>query len=472
MKKISTIFLFFIIFIISVIFVTVTSCNTQNISTAGTNTPPAGGKEVIESIPAEKQKEIEIVFLEIVESKEDITAPPDIPHYPDNPGGVLAISITPEATVCPAGTPEPTEKPPYKFDKSAVPYLIDQLKNTELAYKIIHPGGHDDCGMPLVGWDEEILVRDIAKEELKKIYSEDTEGDTYSDYARKYVVNFIIDDVLKDVDREAIPDDIFIKASYILKSMGEIKCYDARIPLEECFHAFMERDKDWKWAYGRELIGSTLSSLSVIGNEETGRIALQYMQDPGCDFLYRELKGCIDSLGKFVIPEIIEAIREEIEKKPYSPASQPLIETLGNSGSKDAVAFLMKLLDLPDEKDVMNDNRRAAIQSLGQLKAEEAAEKIAEIMVKNNNFKSESEQALINIYADRDNKELTKILKEGKGNYRSIAAASVLGSRGEKEELDVLQGELKGAGKEYEAVLKEAIDRIKARLEYMNQQGN
>ena len=164
---------------------------------------------------------------------------------------------------------------------------------------------------------------------------------------------------------------------YAIKALGHINEPRVRTILTQCLKEFFDKDSDWKWIPGRDLIGATLTSLASIGNKETALLVIQYTRNPGCDFLYDDLKKCLVSIGAPAVPELIAAIEEDLNNGLYDWGRLVLVEALGDIGTSEAVPFLVKLLDrqYPDEWSA-RDFKEVALRGLGHLKAHDALEKI------------------------------------------------------------------------------------------------
>ncbi len=164
---------------------------------------------------------------------------------------------------------------------------------------------------------------------------------------------------------------------YAIRALGSIDEERVRQTLTACLNEFFAKDSDWKWIPGRDLIGATLTSLSRVGDRETALLVIHWARNPGCDFLYEELKSCLSSIGKPAVPELIAAIREDMNNNLYDWGRLVLVETLGNIGDAQAIPFLIELLDRPfPDQWVERDFKEAALRALGQLGASHALGKI------------------------------------------------------------------------------------------------
>jgi HEAT repeat protein len=164
---------------------------------------------------------------------------------------------------------------------------------------------------------------------------------------------------------------------YAIGALGSINEPRVRETLTECLSEFFAKDSDWKWIPGRSLIGATLKSLANVGNKETALLVIQYTRNPGCDFLYEELKACLASIGKSAVPELIAAIREDFDNNLYDWGRLILVEALGDIGESQAVPFLTELLDWPyPDHWAERDFKEIALQGLGKLQAHNALDQI------------------------------------------------------------------------------------------------
>jgi len=164
---------------------------------------------------------------------------------------------------------------------------------------------------------------------------------------------------------------------YAIGALGNVNEPRVRQTLTQCLKEFFDKDSDWKWIPGRDLIGATLKSLASIGDRETALLVIGYTRDPGCDFLYEELKSCLVSIGRPAIPELIAAIEEDLNNGLYDWGRLILVEALGDIADAQAVPFLMELLDwkYPDQWSG-RDFKEIALRGLGHVKAHDALEKI------------------------------------------------------------------------------------------------
>jgi HEAT repeat protein len=164
---------------------------------------------------------------------------------------------------------------------------------------------------------------------------------------------------------------------YAIGALGSIDEPGVRETLTQCLEEFFSKDRDWKWIPGRDLIGATLKSLAEIGDKETALLVIYYTREPGCDFLYEELKACLSSIGKPAVSELIAAIKEDLNNNLYDWGRLILVETLGDIGEPRAVPFLIELLDWPyPDQWAERDFKEVVLRGLGHLKAHNALEKI------------------------------------------------------------------------------------------------
>ncbi|MBN2620011.1 hypothetical protein JXB22_02890 [candidate division WOR-3 bacterium] len=96
----------------------------------------------------------------------------------------------------------------------------------------------------------------------------------------------------------------------------------------------------------------------------------EYMRNPGCDFLYEDLKKCLIVIGRPAIPDMIAVLRQDLEKGIFDWGRLSIIEALGGMGDTTAVPFLIELIDMeyPDEY-TSRDFVYAAQQSLDKIQS-------------------------------------------------------------------------------------------------------
>jgi HEAT repeat protein len=163
-----------------------------------------------------------------------------------------------------------------------------------------------------------------------------------------------------------------------LGALGGVDSDHSRQVLSACLKEFFAKDGDWKWIPGRELIGTALKSLALIGKKDEALQVLGYMRSPGCDFLYTDLAGCLAKIGRPIVPEISAAIRDGVQDKQYDQGTMGLIEVLGDLNDPSAVPVLREMLDWQySDQWVREDATQKAITGLGKLKAHEAIDRIA-----------------------------------------------------------------------------------------------
>ncbi len=164
---------------------------------------------------------------------------------------------------------------------------------------------------------------------------------------------------------------------FAIRALGNVNDKRVKPTLQNCLKEFFAKDQDWKWIPGRELIGATLQSLAQVGDKETGLLVLHYIRNPGCDFLYEELRACLSELGQPVVPEIIIAIKQDLAKNLYDWGRNILMQALGDIGDVRAIPFFLQMLDwsYPDEY-LERDFKGWALTGLGKLKATNALDKI------------------------------------------------------------------------------------------------
>lgn len=169
---------------------------------------------------------------------------------------------------------------------------------------------------------------------------------------------------------------------YAIGALGNTEDARAKQTLISCLKEFFAKDEEWKWIPGRDLIGATLKSLAKIGDRETALLVIYYIRNPGCDFLYEDLRQCLASIGKPAVPELIAAIDEDFNNNLYDWGRQILVEALGDIGDSRAVPFLIEMLNAtyPDQWSE-RDFKGMALKGLGKLRAKEALNHIAHELV-------------------------------------------------------------------------------------------
>ncbi len=160
---------------------------------------------------------------------------------------------------------------------------------------------------------------------------------------------------------------------YAITALGEFRDDDVRNALHKCLREFFAENSDWKWIPGRDLIGAALGSLARNGDKETALLVLGYIIDPGCDFLYEDLRQCLSSIGKSAVPEIIRSTHAGLRDKPMDYANQILIESLGAIGDTAAVDFFITLLDTTYADEYFErDIKNKVLESIGKVKGHKA----------------------------------------------------------------------------------------------------
>lgn len=173
---------------------------------------------------------------------------------------------------------------------------------------------------------------------------------------------------------------------YAIKALGNCEDKMVKKVLTNCLKEFFAKDQDWKWIPGRDLISATLQSFSQTGDKKTALLVIHYIRNPGCDFLYEELKSCLSQIGKPAVPELIAAIREDFNNNLYDWARLILLETLGDIGNPQAIPFLIEILDSTyHDQWIERDIKGTALQSLGKLRACEALDQIARELMSGKN---------------------------------------------------------------------------------------
>jgi HEAT repeat protein len=160
---------------------------------------------------------------------------------------------------------------------------------------------------------------------------------------------------------------------YAIAALGGFRDGDARNALHKCLREFFAKNSDWKWVPGRDMIGAALGSLARNGDKETTLLVLGYIMDPGCDFLYEDLKRCLSSVGRSAVPEIIRSTQANLRDKPMDYANQILIESLGAIGDTAAVDFFITLLDTTYADEYLErDIKNKVLESIGKVKGRRA----------------------------------------------------------------------------------------------------
>jgi len=211
------------------------------------------------------------------------------------------------------------------------------------------------------------------------------EQDIELQYYLSYAARAAAQSLAEIGDKRAI--DVLLQAAkkgklwercYAIGALGRSADTRAKQTLVSCLKEFFNKNEDWKWIPGRDLIGATLKSLARIGDKKTALLVIHYIRNPGCDFLYEDLKQCLSAIGRPAVPELIVVIEEDIDNNLFDWGSQILVEALADIGDPRAVPFLIELLnaqyaDQWRERDV----KGLALQGLGKLRAQEALDYVA-----------------------------------------------------------------------------------------------
>ncbi len=160
--------------------------------------------------------------------------------------------------------------------------------------------------------------------------------------------------------------------------MGNVNSKKAREVLNTSLKKNFANNSDWKWIPGRDLVGATLGSLSQVGDRESAFLVLHYIRNPGCDFLYEDLKKCLVSIGQPIVHEIIAAVKEDINKKPNDWGTRVLFEALCEVRDPLAIPFFIETLQQSfSDQYTERDFKSLAISGLGKLKVHEALGMVA-----------------------------------------------------------------------------------------------
>lgn len=226
-------------------------------------------------------------------------------------------------------------------------------------------------------------------------YFGDDMGDTEIQYYLSNAVQAAAASLAKIGNKNAI--NVLLKSAkkgklwercFAIKALGSCKDWRVKKVLTDCLKEFFAKNSDWKWIPGRDLIGATLKSLSQTSDKETALLVIHYIRNPGCDFLYDELKSCLSQIGQPAVPELIAAIKEDLDKDIYDWGRQTLMEALGDIRDPRAIPFFIEILDrsYPDQYRE-RDFKGLALAGLGKLKAKETLEIISREII---NGKDES----------------------------------------------------------------------------------
>jgi|GEM_PF-2070946 len=169
---------------------------------------------------------------------------------------------------------------------------------------------------------------------------------------------------------------------YAIHALGYSVDTRAKKTLISCLKEFFDNDEDWKWIPGRDLIGATLKSLARVGDKKAALLVIHYIRNPGCDFLYEDLRQCLSSIGRPAVPELIAAIKDALNNNVSDWGSQILVEALADIGDPGAIPFLIELLNAqyPDQWSE-RDFKGLVLQGLGKLRAREALDYVAHELV-------------------------------------------------------------------------------------------
>ncbi len=214
---------------------------------------------------------------------------------------------------------------------------------------------------------------------------------------------------------------------FAIRALGNSKDKRAKKTLTECLKEFFKKDRDWKWIPGRDLIGATLRSLAVHGDKKTALLVIHYIRNPGCDFLYDDLKSCLSSIGYNAVGELNSAIRDDLNNDIYDWGRLTLVEAVGDIGNPEAIPFLIELVNREYEDQWRErDVKGVAIQGLGKLKAEEALP------------------------------EIERELYKGKDEGVRYAAAHALGQIGGERAFEILEKKLKTSDSDW--IIRECLN--------------
>ncbi len=211
------------------------------------------------------------------------------------------------------------------------------------------------------------------------------EQDIETQYYLSYAAQAAAQSLAQIGDRRAV--DVLLRSAkkgklwercYAIGALGNT--HDPRVKqiLLSCLKEFFGKDREWKWIPGRDLIGATLTSLAKVGDKETALLIIHYIRNPGCDFLYEDLKQCLSAVGKPAVPELIAAIRKDLDSNLYDWGRQILLEALADIGDSRAIPFFIEIISAQyPEQWSERDFKELALQGLGKLNAREALEYVA-----------------------------------------------------------------------------------------------
>jgi len=240
-----------------------------------------------------------------------------------------------------------------------------------------------------VGAFKEARFIGYLKRVLQQYAGDDYFGDDRGDIETQYYLSNAVQEAAASLAKIGTKKalDILLRSAkrgklwercFAIRALGN--CEDKRVKqvLTACLKEFFAKDEDWKWIPGRDLIGATLQSLSHVGDKQAALLVMHYIRNPGCDFLYDELKNCLSKIGKPAVPEITNAIREDLSDKVYDWGRLSLLEALGDIGDTRAIPFFIEMLDRSYDDDYMRgDIKGVCLQGLGKLKASESLDRIA-----------------------------------------------------------------------------------------------
>lgn len=268
-------------------------------------------------------------------------------------------------------------------------------------------------------------VLDFAGDSYFGEEEEDTEKQYYLSRAAKAAAAALVrigdDRALKILLRSAREGKLWERV-FVLDALGSVETNQdrARDVLTTCLHEFFRHDREWKWIPGRDLIGSTLRSLARVGDRETAKWIIHYIRNPGCDFLYEDLRKCLAAVGRDSVEEITRALTEDLHAGLYDRGRLILVESLGDTGNPEAAPYLRSLLtrEYPDEWR-RRDFQENALNALGKLGSAESIPAIGKQMF------------------------------EAKNELVRQAAAAALGTIGTRKSFDLLVKKLAAGDNEY-----------------------
>ncbi|MCY3022493.1 MAG: hypothetical protein NTW87_26225 [Planctomycetota bacterium] len=227
----------------------------------------------------------------------------------------------------------------------------------------------------------------------------------------------------------------------------------------------MKKNREWKWVPGRELVGATLAALAAVGDKRAAAAVIHYTRNPGCDFLFTELTGCLSVIGHKALPELLADVREGIAKRDFSYEQMQLAGVLGNIGAKEAVPLLREFLDLQyDDQWRERDFKSVAIGALAKLNAVEEIDRIAQEYPK---AREETQYVIIESLKQlwkNDTKRVLQYMISGNGDHRTGVAGRILAQIGRREDYQALKGKVREGGPEYQAAAYGTIKVLAASL--------